>query len=399
MTTALSRTELPHSQTLAHALRAGLAGTAATLALAVGAATTLAFACGPAAAQVGYTQIELQGLPVTLVYPTEAKAAPLRIGAFEIEVAVDAPLATAASANGQPLKRPLIVTSHGTGGSPIPDHGIAAALARAGFVVAQPLHAGDNYRDMSKAGPDAFRTRPLEVVRVIDALAAHPRWGTALRFDRVGVHGTSAGGVTALSLAGAQWRLLALLQHCQAHLEEDLGFCFNGAPDAARQATRRAQYESVRGVPERFLPAALTDWQGGRTVAAGDGADPRPDARIAAVSLSVPVAAIFSPESLARVRIPVGLVAAQADEMLVPRFHSGHVQRHCARCTVLADLPGASHFDVMQPWPAEASEIVARQTPRGTATQPAFDARLRAEAYARVVQFHLQHVAQAATAP
>ncbi len=356
-------------------------------------------ASASACAQVGFAQQEFNGLPVTLIYPTEAKASKVTFGAFEIEVAVDAPLAPAPSG-----RRNLVVTSHGTAGSALPDHGVAAALARAGFVVAQPLHTGDNWRDASKAGPDAWRTRPAEVQQVIDALAAHPRWGTQLRFDRVGVHGTSAGGVTALSLAGAQWNTLTLLQHCNTHLEADIGFCLTGTPDAAAQAKRRAMYESARDVPAANLPAGVTAWHGGRsptptptptpipTPTPTPTFDPRPDARIASVSLAVPVAAIFSAESLARVRVPVGVIAAQADTWLAPRFHSSRVLAHCTGCTVLADLPGATHFDVMHPWPAAVGEEVARRQPRGVATNPAFDTRLRDQAYARVVEFHLQHL-------
>jgi predicted dienelactone hydrolase len=382
-------------------------------------AAGVALLTGAAAAQVGFTQMQLNGLPVTLVYPTDVKATKQTFGAFEIEVAVDAPPAPVATSAG---RRRLIVTSHGTAGSPLPDHGLAAALARAGFVVAQPLHSGDNWRDATKAGPEAWRSRPTEVLQVIDALAAHPLWGAQLQLDRVGVHGTSAGGVTGLSLAGAQWSTFSLLQHCNAHLEADSGFCLTGAPDAAAQAKRRAMYERVRGVPVAFLPSEVTAWQGGRSLATssvspappasttppasapGDGTpagrwpqsasafDPRPDARIASVSLSVPVAAIFSAESLARIRVPVGLLTAQADEWLLPAFHSGHVARQCRNCTVLADLPGATHFDVMHPWPGAAAAEVARTQPRGAAANPAFDGRLRDEAYARVVQFHRQNL-------
>lgn len=364
--------------------RALLATAAGVLALA-GAA--------PAAAQVGYTQTTLAGLPVTLVYPTAEKARRHAFGAFEIEVAVDAPVAPAASG-----RRRLVVTSHGTAGSPLPDHGIAAALARAGFVVAQPLHAGDNFRDASKAGPEAWQTRPGEVTRLVDALAAHPQWGPLLQLDRVGVHGTSAGGATVLALAGAQWNTLALVRHCQAHLEEDIGFCFNGAGDDAARERRRASFERARGVPEVFLPADLKAWRGGRSpqTAAADAGTPfdaRPDARIASVTAAVPVGAIFSAASLARVRVPVGIVAARDDDMLLPRFHSDLVLRHCRACVSLADLEGATHFDVMHPWPAEVNEAVRAQQTRGVRTNPAFDRRLREEAYARVAAFHRRHLA------
>lgn len=373
------RMRAPWSTRAAHAARSGLVAAGVAL-----------LACA-ANAQVGFTELQLNGMAVTLVYPTDVKGTKKTIGAFEIEVAVDAPLASPTSTTG---RRRLVVTSHGTAGSALPDHDLAATLARAGFVVAQPLHSGDNWRDASKAGPEAWRSRPTEVLQVIDALAAHPQWGARLQLDRVGVHGTSAGGVTGLSLAGAQWSTLSLLQHCNANMAADYGFCLTGTPDAAAQAKRRAMYERARGVPVAFLPGEVTAWQGGRTPPSSQAADfdPRPDARIASVSLSVPVAAIFSAESLARIRVPVGLVGAQADQWLLPAFHSSRVVRHCGNCTMLADLPGATHFDVMHPWPGAAAAEVARTQPRGAATNPAFDGRLRDEAYARVVQFHRQNL-------
>ena len=47
---------------------------------------------------------------------------------------------------------------------------LAATLARAGFVVAQPLHQGDNHQDTTLAGPDSWQRRPAEITRTLDAL-------------------------------------------------------------------------------------------------------------------------------------------------------------------------------------------------------------------------------------
>ena len=93
----------------------------------------------------------------------------------------------------------------------------------------------------------------------------------------------------------------------------DEGFCFNGATEPTQRAERAASYARARNVPEIFLPSELKNLIGGRAPTA-QAPDPRPDARVAAVTLAVPVAAIFTPESLARVRIPVGLVTASADQ-------------------------------------------------------------------------------------
>lgn len=330
-------------------------------------------------AQVGLKNVVLADMPVTLTYPTATASRPTTIGPFTVTVAPDAePL---------PGRRRLVVISHGSGGSALADHALAAALVREGLVVAQPLHRGDNHRDQRDAGPVSFERRPGEVTRLIDALAADAQWAPRLALDRVGVHGMSAGGVTALALAGAQWRLLNLVRHCGAHGQQDAGFCFTGATDEESRRRRQASFDSARGVPEVFLPAALTTLHGGRTPTA-DATDPRPDPRIAAATVAVPVAAIFSAESLARVHVPVGVVAADRDEVLLPAYHSSHVLKHCTRCVLLAELPGAGHFDLLSPWPDSVARAVAAQYAQGGLPVAGFDGRLREAAQAQVAAFH-----------
>mgnify|MGYP002147930357 CR=1 FL=1 len=207
-------------------------------------------AAATAQAQVGMARAELAGMPVTLVYPSAAPTRHLSPAGFDIDVAMDAAPT--------PGRHRLIVMSHGTGGSALSDHALAATLARAGFVVAQPQHAGDNHADLSQAGPVAWDTRPREVSAVIDALAASPRWQPLLQLDKVGVHGMSAGGGTALVMAGARWRVLDLVRHCAEHGVEDEGFCFNGAAGPAARAERQAAFERARNAPEAYLPAMVT---------------------------------------------------------------------------------------------------------------------------------------------
>jgi predicted dienelactone hydrolase len=332
-----------------------------------------------AQAQVGMTQFPVGELPVTLVYPTAAAAQPVAMGPFTIDVATNAPV--------RPGRHPLVVISHGNGGSAIADFALASALAKAGFVVAQPLHKGDNFRDTSRAGPEAWRTRPVEVTQVIDILARNPMWGGAVDATRVGVHGMSAGGGTALTLAGAQWSMLNLVRHCNQFVAEDPAFCFNGAVLPAQRAERQASFDRAKYVPALFLPADLKTLHGGRTPTAGQ-PDPRPDPRVASVTLAVPVAVIFTPESLARIRIPVGVVSAREDLVLVPRFHSSYVLQHCTACRSLMDLPVAGHFDVLWPWPPEIARDVAALQVRGGLPHPGFNPADRELAHARIVAFH-----------
>lgn len=327
-----------------------------------------------AEAQVGYRQLDLAGVPVTLVYPTEAVSSPWTTGSFTIDVAVDA--------EPSPGRHRLIVMSHGTGGHPLVYHTLASTFVRAGFVVAQPVHAGDNARDAGDAGPVSWQRRPGEIVRVIDALAADPAWGSRLRFDRIGVHGESAGGLTALALAGGRWRMLDLVRHCLEHGEEDFGFCYAGLPATEQQAARRARYESARDVPDRHLPETLTAVHGGR-----EADDPRIDPRIAAVTVSVPAAAVFSADSLRRIAIPVGVVRVGRDRMLAPALHSRFLLDQCGRCTLLADLPSAGHFDLLSPFPEDVARRTKAAHPGGQDDGTGLDAAERQVVFDHIAGF------------
>ena len=336
---------------------------------------------------VGMRQIQSNGMPITLVYPTAAAAQDVTYGAFTIPIASNAaPLpADSTAASG---KRALIVLSHGTAGSALPDHTLAATLARAGFVVAQPEHRGDNWQDFSKAGPESWKTRPQDVSETIDAVARDTALAELVDTRRVGVHGMSAGGVTGLVLAGAQWRMLNLIQHCAQNLDEDIGFCLNGLGQRPElQTQRRRQFEMARGAPEQYLPANLKVSFGGKSI---ESPDPRPDPRVAAVSLSVPVGVIFTPDSLARIRIPLGLSTSGDDDVLLPRFHSQHVLKHCTSCTTLSDHPQAGHFDWLSPWPASIAQTVAATQMRGGLPKPAFTDADRQKAFDQIAVFFKQ---------
>jgi predicted dienelactone hydrolase len=353
----------------------------ATLACVLLASTSIA-----SHAQVGMRQIQSGNLPITVVYPTAAATQPFTQGAFTIQVAHNAaPLAASTG------PRSLIVLSHGSAGSALPDHGLAAALARAGFVVAQPQHRGDNGQDFSRAGPESWKTRPHDVSETIDALAKDPALAPLVNTQRVGVHGMSAGGVTGLALAGAQWRMLNLVQHCAQYLDADIGFCLNGlAQHPAQQLLRKGQYRMAHLLTEANAPSSFTTRHGGLSPEASP--DPRPDPRIAAVSLLVPVGVIFTPESLARIRIPVGLTTAGNDGVLLPRFHSGHVLAHCQTCTTLSDHPSAGHFDWLSPWPAPVAQAVAATQMRGGLPNPAFSDGARQQAFDRIALFFKQQL-------
>jgi predicted dienelactone hydrolase len=100
---------------------------------------------------------------------------------------------------------PLIVLSHGYGGSFLGHHDTAETLANAGFVVAAITHSGDNYQ--IRGGPNdsisALATRTTDVRRLIDYMVRY--WPSHANLDagQIGFFGFSRGGYTGLVLAGA----------------------------------------------------------------------------------------------------------------------------------------------------------------------------------------------------
>src|SRR5260221_12480749 len=70
-------------------------------------------------------------------YPTEAPEIAWQAGPFTIEASRDAAIATGA-------RFPVVLLSHGSGGSPLGHRDLAMGLARDGFIVVAPTHIADS---------------------------------------------------------------------------------------------------------------------------------------------------------------------------------------------------------------------------------------------------------------
>lgn len=103
-----------------------------------------------------HTPIDLLAL-----YPSIADETPLRVGPYTIDVALDG------DAVAGPW--PVVVVSHGSGGSPLTHRGLARHLAAAGFLVLLPAHPGNNRDDNHLADTeDILVQRPLDMTAVLD---------------------------------------------------------------------------------------------------------------------------------------------------------------------------------------------------------------------------------------
>lgn len=320
-------------------------------------------------AAVGLTELPGTGGdgPVTVYYPTRSEEAPVKRGPFTLTLA----------ANGEPARGNgrLVVISHGSGGSPWVHSDLARALVESGFVVALPQHRGDNSRDFSTPGPESWKRRPAEVSRAIDAVAQDARFAPLLALDAVGMYGMSAGGHTALSLAGGHWSPAGFRDHCNAHIAEDFPACVGLATSlTGGPLDDSKKWLALRVIRQRF-----------------DDATPQThtDPRIRAIVAAVPFAADFDMASLAAPRVPLGLVTAGQDRWLAPAFHSGAVLKVCAACERVAELRDAGHGALLSPAPPP--EVLGKAAAL-LADPPGFDRHVLPAVDQRISNFFRKHL-------
>lgn len=338
-----------------------LRSTAATLCIAL---------AGLAHAGVGLTELPgLQGDgPVTVYYPSSAQDKPVPRGRFTLQLAVQgAPV----RGNGR-----LVVISHGSGGAPWVHADLARTLVEAGFVVAMPEHLRDNYKDPSVPGPESWKLRPAEVSRAIDAVAQDARFAALLLLDKVGMYGMSAGGHTALSLAGGRWSPSRFKQHCEANIADDFSTCVGLITQLRGNFLDGLKKSVALGViRQRFDdPAWYT----------------HTDPRIKAIVAGVPAAADFDAQSLAAPPVPLGIITAGQDRWLVPRFHSSAILAACTACERIADMPTAGHGALLSPPPPV--EVLSGIAAELLGDPPGFDRAILPEVDRKITAFFRKYL-------
>jgi predicted dienelactone hydrolase len=197
---------------------------------------------------------------------------------------------------------PLVVISHGNGGSGALYRSIATHLARNGFVVALPDHAGNTRGDNDLARTVAnLESRPRHIRLTIDwAYGASP-FAPFLKAGAVAIIGHSLGGYTALAIAG-------------------------GLPAAFAHET-----------PDR-VPRPV---------------EVMPDERVKALVLLAPATAWFKAgDALRRVRVPILMMTAEHDAS-TPAFH-GDIVKDGIPDPALLDhrvIANAGHYSFLDSFP------------------------------------------------
>ncbi|MGI8396778.1 alpha/beta hydrolase family protein [Agrobacterium deltaense] len=291
---------------------------------------------------IGFKQIELpdeagsRTLAVSLWYPAAPSSKSEIVGEnaafYGLEVQPGASLLDGS--------RPLILLSHGFGGSWRNLNWIAGELVREGYVVAAPDHGGESFTEENATEIVPLWERPRDISRTLTALIGNDRFAGRIDATRIAVIGHSLGGWTAMELVGARYSAELALKDCKGE----------------------------KRPPQCKAPRLLA-----KVGVVGDGrADPRlsmdlKDTRIrAAIALDLGPAAGFLPETLQAVGVPVLILAAgvETPEIAAIKADSDYIARHLPKATtVYREIPDASHFSFMQICRPNGEKIVEELSP------------------------------------
>jgi predicted dienelactone hydrolase len=293
-------------------------------------AALAALAAAPAVANVGYMHLEIpdptgKPLEIGIWYPSDAPATDMPIETERQHVAVDG------AVRGSGL--PLVLMSHGHGGSFAGHFDTAIALAEAGYVAAAVTHNGDSWHDASHAAEIWNRPRQLKLMAdyLLSAWAGHDR----LDAHRIGAFGFSAGGFTVLAAAGGEPDLGRFRQHCVEH---------PGFEDCRIVAQAHAKFDR---------PIVWVH-----------------DARIRAVVSAAPALGFaFGKAGLAGVKVPVQLWRAEDDQVLPQPYYAEAVREDLPGAPEMRVVPHAGHYDFIPP----CSDMLRRHLPIICVSETGFD--------------------------
>jgi predicted dienelactone hydrolase len=286
----------------------------------------------PAAFNAGVVRLTVAdgaaALDTVVFYPTHAREVPWQAGPFTIEATRDAAPA--------PDERfPVVLISHGRAGSPFSHRELATALARAGLIVVLPTHVGDaSGLPRAQSQAQILMDRPQQAEAALNTVLADPRFSAHADTSRIGMIGYSAGGYTALILAGAKPDFAYASAYCANH--DDPGSCPQPAASTHAQGTQG----------KAAVPAELLAWQ------------PPADHRLKALVLMDPLAMLFDASGLSAVRIPTMLYRPQDDRYLGSARNALAIASGLAAPPAVHVVPG-NHFVFVDPCPAAIAASAA----------------------------------------
>jgi len=153
---------------------------------------------------------------VAIWYPTEDAGAPTLYAenpVFQgVEAQVDASIAAGAY--------PVVMFSHGMGGTDRTQAWLGAGLAERGAIVVIVNHLGSTWGDFDMSRGVRHWTRAADMSAALTVLQEDPAFSQAIDGSRIMAAGFSFGGWTALSLGGVSGNLDGIVGACKENLDQ-----------------------------------------------------------------------------------------------------------------------------------------------------------------------------------
>ena len=275
-------------------------------------------------------QINDRPLHVSLWYPS-ADTGPIEtIGENKVYYGISA------VTDGQPTAavHPLVVLSHGYGGSWRNLNWLAAELVQQGYIVAAPDHPGTTSFDRSPEQAAKLWLRPNDLSRVIDAVIKDPSLAGEVAPKRIAAIGHSLGGWTVAELAGARFDSPQFTADC--------------ATPISKRACGLAAELGITAQADSPLDDDLRDTRIG-----------------AVVTLDLGLARGFTANSLVSVMVPALVIGAGIDIGGLPsRIESGYLAEHLPQPTTqYVTISDAMHFSFLQQCKPGAIDLIEEEDP------------------------------------
>jgi predicted dienelactone hydrolase len=223
-------------------------------------------------------------------------------------------------------RRPLILLSHGNGGTASGLAWLGTALAAHGFVAVAVNHPGNNaLEDNTVDGFSLMWLRAVDLSAIIGAVLDDKTFGNQIDPARIGAAGHSLGGYTVIAVAGG----IADPKRLEAFCRSPAADALCKPPEISDMRKKRlARLSSDPDFRQRYSEAGNS----------------YRDERVRAVFAMAPgPGPVFTPESLGKISIPVAIATGSADEITPPGSGAEALAKAIPHAT-LTLFPHAGHY-------------------------------------------------------
>lgn len=245
---------------------------------------------------------------------------------------------------------PLVVLSHGAGGSAEQMAWLGTALAKAGYIAVAVDHPGNNsHQTLTAEGFVLWWERATDLSQVIDGMLADQEFGPRIDTSRIAAAGFSMGGYTVLALAGAETDISEATALCRVGGAKDSDAPGGDHGDRDTTICHVAETKTLGTVDDMVRAARKTSGES----LARSGESYR-DGRVKAVFAIAPAMGFtLTEESLHAMKLPVEIVVGTADRIAVARDNADYIHAYVrgSRETV---LPNVGHYTFLDTCAAES---------------------------------------------